>query len=268
MTNPDDILDKILYHGPSSRTLILILAKMKEQGRLKDVVRECRRFLDLHPDDVGLRRLLAEAYEEMGFLALAQREWEQAALMIDNMTTVYWSLAQLYARQRQYAEAADMLRRYLAHHPGESDALALLREMEAAHPLEQVSSENGAPDEKAAPMHDETKEMLVDLATPTIAELYYSQGQIEAAIQTYEHVVRAHPEDTQSFRRFNQLKEMLEGTAGVDDKQPAGHKSQGEKMIAVLESWLLRIRETTYARHVPSTAVYGHRHRQRPLSGC
>ena len=243
MLIPDDIFEKILYHGPSSRTVVLILAKIKEQGRLKDVVRECRRFLHVDPDDVGLRRLLAEAYEEMGFFTLAQSQWEQVTRIIDDMTTVYRSLAKLYARQRQYAEAAGMLRHYLAHHPGESDALALLREMEAARPPEQMGSENQIPDEKAAPTEDETGGMLVDLATPTIAELYYSQGQMEAAVQTYEHVVQAHPEDRESLRRLNHLKEILAGTAGVDDKQLAGHKSRRERMIAVLENWLPRIRE-------------------------
>jgi tetratricopeptide (TPR) repeat protein len=243
MTASDEGLDKILCHGPSAGFLAATLEKMKAEGRLNEVIQQCIRFLDLYPDDLRLRTLLAQSYAEVGFLTLAEYEFKRVATLLDGMTSVYRWLADLYGRQQRYQEAADMLRRYLAHHPQAPEALAYLKEMEAALTPEKALTEMGDLEGDLVPSED----TLVDFATPTIAELYYSQGRIDAAIHTYERLLEERPGDEAFTERLIQLKGMLGGSPESQDQEASTVGGREEIMITILERWLPRIREIPYA---------------------
>jgi len=247
MTGNNDFFDELLSRGPSAGSLFLILSRMKAEGRSGEVVRACFRFLDLYPDDIRLRTLLAESYAEMGFLTLAGTEFEKVVSMIDTLAPAYRSLAGLYEKQDRYSEATDMLRRYLAHYPDHPEATASLKRMEAALLPEETFSEIEAPEEDLAPAEDDFEDALVDFASPTIAELYYSQGRIDAAIHTYEKVLSSNPTDRESLRRLKELKGMLSESGGFEEKPPAAARSQEDRLITILERWLPRIREIRYA---------------------
>ncbi|MDQ1333074.1 MAG: hypothetical protein QG552_24 [Thermodesulfobacteriota bacterium] len=246
MMEHDKLFEEILDHGPSAGSLVLILARMKEEGRLNQVVRACIRFLTLYPDDVRLRTLLAESYAEIGFIALAESEFEKVGVMIDQMASAYRSLAEIYAREQRHSEAADMLTRYLAHYPGQLEALELLRRMETARLPKGALPEIEGPIEDLVPEADEPEDELVDFATPTIAELYYSQGRIDAAIQTYERVLSRHPEDGESLKRLRELKEMVSLSPEIEEQRPSAVRAKKEGMITILERWLPKIRELKY----------------------
>jgi len=248
MAEHEEFLEEILNRGPSAGSLVLILERMKEEGRLNEVVQACLRFLTLYPDDVRLRTLLAESYAQMGFFTLAGIECEKASAMIDDVASVYRLLADIYARQQRDSEAADMLRRYLAHYPGQLEALEFLRRIEAALLPEEALFEVEGTAEDLAPSEDESEEALVDFASPTIAELYYAQGRIDAAIQTYKKVLSSNPADNESLRRLKELKGMTAELPDAEEKGADAVRVQKERMITLLERWLPRIREIKYAR--------------------
>jgi tetratricopeptide (TPR) repeat protein len=247
MPEQDELLENMLRHGPSAGSVVLILKKMKGEGRCHEVVQECIRFLGLYPDDVRLRTLLAESYADMGFITLAGTEFEKVAAMIDDMAPAYRSLAEIYAIQQRQAEAADMLRRYLAHYPGQVDALKLLRQMETAPDTEAALPDLKVPAEDLLIAEEEPEDALVDFASPTIAELYYSQGRIDAAIHTYEKVLINNPADGESIRRLDQLKGMVTESPDIEEKPSAAVRSSKKRMMTILERWLPRIRGIRYA---------------------
>ncbi|MCF8146506.1 MAG: tetratricopeptide repeat protein [Deltaproteobacteria bacterium] len=247
MAESNDFLDEFLSRGPSAGSLFLILSRMKAEGRSGEVVRTCIRFLSQYPDDIRLRTLLAESYAEMGFITLAGSEFEKVVSMIDTLAPVYRSLAGIYEKQQRYSEATDMLRRYLAHYPDHPEAMASLKRMEAALLPEEAVFEIEDPEEDFATAGDDYEDALVDFASPTIAELYYSQGRIDAAIHTYEKVLSSNPTDRESLRRLNELKGMLSESEGFEEKRPSAARSQEDRLITILERWLPRIREIRYA---------------------
>lgn len=247
MTGHDGLFEEILRHGPSAGSLVLLLTKMKEEGRLNEVVQACLRFLPLYPDDVRLRTLLAQSYAGMGFFTLAGMELEKVTAMIDDMASAYRSLADIYEKQKRHSEAADMARCYLAHHPGQLDTLEFLRRMETALlPAESLSAIQG-PGEEADLSEEASEDALVDFATPTIAELYYSQGQTDAAIHTYEKVVRSNPDDNESLGRLNELRGLADRSSVMEDKGEDAALGRKETMISILERWLPKILEIKYA---------------------
>lgn len=245
MADRDDFIDSILSHGPSAGSLHVVLKKMKRDGRLTDVIQTCNRFIGFFPDDIGLRVLLAESYAEAGFISLAAAQLETAAAMIDKLASAYRRLAEIYTAAQRYTEAADMLRRYLAHRPDEPDALALLGRVEmAAREEDKPAGMEPLPEDTLLPedSEDHTDDLLIDFATPTIAELYYEQGRVDAAIDTYETVVRHHPDDATSLNRLAELKAIV--NAAASEKQETGDlRTQKEWLVSTLERWLPKLKE-------------------------
>ena len=136
--------------------------------------------------------------------------------------------------------------------------LKLLEEIRSVHvsdegPLktgelfDDVVSEADDTGDDVIPEIDETGDDLVDFATPTIAELYYSQGKLNAAISTYENVININPDDSKSLKRLIELKEVASEEPGREGKEKDALHVRTEKLIGVLEGWLHKIKKIQYA---------------------
>lgn len=236
----EDTYIQILRHGPSQSTLLIVLTKMREQGRYQEVIEECLKALEKYPDDIRLRRLLAESYSELGFIEEARSELERLTSEIEDLNSVYKLQANVYARQSRTKEASEALKRYLVHNPHDKEAVNLLNQVnEQQEQLAPSSEETSAPPEevKTSP----------NLATPTLAEIYYNQGEIQKAIKTYQEVLSRTPEDKASLRRLKELKRSAYQTAPWDMASQETSEQKKRQIINTLEAWLNKIQEINRA---------------------
>ncbi|RJR47637.1 MAG: hypothetical protein C4576_09255 [Desulfobacteraceae bacterium] len=234
MIMKDDFLDRVLKQAPSSETLFLLLANRKAEGRLKEVIRECIEALGRYPEDARLRGLLAESCYEDGWLSRAESEIETATAKIEELVHLYKLKGLIYSALNKKEDAVKSLELYLAHKPDDNEAVSLLESMKPA----------GESPFKYAPEVDtrtqETAPFSVpEIATPTLAEVYFAQGQIEEAIATYQKVVDRNPDAERSRNRLEELKAM---NSALDQEQEVGGeeeplRSKKEKLIRVLETW-------------------------------
>jgi len=263
MTNWDDLFERIIGHGPSSETLFVVLSRMRESGQLQRVVRESVRALALFPDDIPIRLLLAKTYFDLGLLSQAEGEAEQVITRLENLSEAYKLQAHIYYRQKRHRESADALKVYLAHGEGDEDALRLLEALgltqESVVPEEVGAKEvsigvdewhggesgprRGKADEESAVAAGEA---FPEIASPTLAEIYFSQGQIPEAISTYESVLAQDPDDEGVRQRIAQLKTMLPTRPAAENRKRDGETERTERMIAVLEGWLAGIRKMSW----------------------
>ena len=97
-----------------------------------------------------------------------------------------------------------------------------------------------------SPVGDKAGAFFDDLATPTIAEIYFDQGQLEAAVSVYEKVISKNPRDEKALVRLKELKSLLESAEShaFQEKKAIHNK---ERMIEILERWLPRIKEIAHA---------------------
>jgi len=236
-----DLFKRILRSGPSQSTLYCILTQMKDQGKISQVIQECIEALRFYPDDTRLRKLLADCYSETGYVGLAQAELERIVSQIHDLVTAFKIQGEIYAKQKRTKEAAAAFKKYLAHYPEDVEALARLRESEAfdkEKPSEAPIGEKPDTEEPAKEMD----EFVAGLATPTLAEIIFDQGQVHEAISVYEKVVSDNPKDQASAARLAELRKMVAEEPVVKAEQP--HRMSKEKMIAILEDWLTRIRNS------------------------
>jgi tetratricopeptide (TPR) repeat protein len=103
-------------------------------------------------------------------------------------------------------------------------------------------------EEVVAELHEESvepeeKDEFAELATTELAEIYYNQGLINEAINTYELALLNNPDDKTSMERLAELKALNtdepEQQTGADDIL----RERKIRMITVLEKWKERMQE-------------------------
>ena len=207
MANIDDLYTRILADGPSPKTLFHLLSRLKREGQLRRVIQESLKALNAYPNDIHIRRLLAETYFEAGLVSQAEAELEKVSALIGDFTDTYKLQAQIYMKQKRKQEATRSLELYLAHRPDDQEALDFLNTLtpeqetpvqDLQPPVEEIPAEPEKQDmvEEAPAAEEEPPE----IATPTLAQIYFEQGQIEEAINTYEMIIAQDPEDESSKR--------------------------------------------------------------------
>jgi len=245
MGESNELFTRILSSGPSQSTLFLLLTEIKKQGQTDDVIRECVKALNIYPDDYRLRRLLAECYLDAGLIDQSEKELEKVASHIEHLIPVYKIQAESYARQGKVKEAAEALKKYLSHRPDDTEALAL---------QDRIKPEQQKPAPKVLePLHDvveedEDTELFAELATPTLAEIYYNQGLIQEAINTYRSILSADPGDEAAAKRIKELIALAEAEADTPITSEDIIRERKKRMLGILEGWLDRIQESSHAR--------------------
>ena len=253
MGKPSDLLGRILTHGPSQNTIFLVLTEMTKEGRFSEVIQECLKALSVYPDDIRLRNLLAESYLEAGFISLAEAELSRVTAELEPLTSAYKLQARIYIQQGKVEESSVSLKRYLALNPDDEEAIDLFVKILSAEAVpepevkpfdggakKQPEEEEFGEDETKAAAAEEEEE-IVDLATPTLAELYFSQGQIQEAIETYEKVLLNNPDDKRSEQRLNELRTPHDKETEPQPSEEDAARAKKEKAIEILEGWLSRV---------------------------
>jgi tetratricopeptide (TPR) repeat protein len=96
-------------------------------------------------------------------------------------------------------------------------------------------------------LNQEEKDEFAELATTELAEIYYNQGLINEAINTYELALLANPDDKTSMERLAELKAL---NGDKPEQQTAADdilRERKKRMITVLEEWMDRMQELSHA---------------------
>ena len=234
MKTSDDLFKMILANSPSSETVFLLLSKMKEDGNLENVIEGCHKALDMFPHDIQIRHLLAQTHFEMDQIPQAEKEMASLTSQMSDLMSIYKLQAEVFHGQNKTEETIQSLDRYLSFHGDDQEALHLLESLRPTKETPDIEKE----------LEPDDKKGLLEIATPTLAEIYFDQGQLQEAIDIYEKVVSQNPDDMLSKQRLEELKvmtlaeEKMVESKGVVDKV----RQKKEKMIAVLEAWKANIR--------------------------
>ncbi len=149
-------------------------------------------------------------------------------------------------------------------HPEASEAMPVVEplpvEVESA-PVEPLPVEPVAPSEHAAaatpPSKSSSKSSSSksgdEIETPTMAELYASQGHFDKAVLVYRNLLTRDPNETQYLERIEELEMLANAAADSATAAPAatseargdGLTESGRRQtIEVLEQWLDGIRRS------------------------
>lgn len=214
MALPDETYNKIMDKIATPQSNLLLIELLKDQGDTSSLIKACLKSLKIFPNDIAVRKILAETYFEQGYAGLAEGEIDTICNEIDTFTKIYKTKAKLYKKEGRFDEAIETLKLYSGHCPDDQEAKELLSEL-IAHKGEEKSV----------------------LITPTMAEIYFNQGEIEEAINIYREIVKAFPDDKQYRTRLNELENMNEPQK-EDEIERDMAKEKKLRLISKLETWL------------------------------
>lgn len=215
----DEIYNEILNKPVTPGQSLLLIKTLKEKGEPEIAIKACLKALEFFPDDINIRKALAEIYLEKGSIELAETELEELCKKIDELSSIFKLQAELFMKKDRTKEAINSLRLYLAHQSNDQEAVQLLSKLSTL-----------------------PKQKPSILPTSTLAEIYYKQGELEEAIKIYEQTVKAFPDDEKSKLRLKELKEIKE----TEEHRKAKEEPLKEKklrLIRVLERWLSNIEQ-------------------------
>lgn len=212
----DEIIDKTAT-TPGAR--LILIGILKKEEKPEKAIKACIKALEYFPDDIDIRKLLIEAYIEQGLIEPAELELTKLCKQIDELASIFKVQAKLFKREGRIEEAINSLKIYLAHHTSDQEAAQLLSELSASIEKEPLA-----------------------LPTPTLAEIYYNQGEIEEAVNIYDQVVKAVPDDEKSKVRLNELKELKEAEERRKAKEGILRRNK-LRIIEILEKWLANIEQ-------------------------
>ncbi len=215
----DEIYNEILNKPVTPGQSLLLIKALKEEGEPETAIKACLKALEFFPDDINIRKALAEIYLEKGSIELAETELEELCKKIDELSSIFKLQAELFMKKDRTNEAINSLRLYLAHQSNDQEAAQLLSKLSAL-----------------------PKQKPSILPTSTLAEIYYKQGELEEAIKIYEQTVKAFPDDEKSKFRLKELKEIKETEEHRKAKEEP-LKERKLRLIRVLERWLSNIEQ-------------------------
>jgi tetratricopeptide (TPR) repeat protein len=214
----DDIYDEIIDKIATPKARLLLVETLKKEGKPQTVIQACKKVLEVFPDDISIRRLLAETYFEDESLDLAEIELDKIAQEINKLSYIYKLQSELFRRQNRIDDAVHSLQLYLAHNEQDREAADLLAEL--SQPEEEPSA----------------------LPTSTLAELYYKQGELDEAIKVYEQVVASSPDDEKAKNRLDELRGEKEAQEGELERLQSARERK-LKLLGVLERWLAAVED-------------------------
>lgn len=264
MDIPENSIIEILENSPSQGTLYVLLSTLKESGRQNLVIRECLKSLFRFPDDLTLRKILAEAYLEEGRFFEAESEFNKVTKGIKALSGVYKSLAEINVRLKQEKKAIESLKQYHAISPEDEDAAILLEELLATSAVSSIelseeridtdipeTAEPGDADilETMEPdnidiMEAREEEELHEIITVSLAETYFDQGKLAEAREIYEKLAHKDPENESVKARLDEISALMEPKEEPEIMQVEDTiRQKKERVISVLDSWRSNIRE-------------------------
>ncbi len=218
MAGLDEIYDEVIDKIATPKARLLLVEMLKKEGKPQTVIHACQKVLEIFPDDIHIRRLLAETYAEEGSLDLAEKELGEITKKIDELSYVFKFQSDLFRRENKIDDAIHALQLYLAHNESDQEAADLLAELSA--PKEEPSA----------------------LPTSTLAELYYKQGELDEAIKVYEQVVDSSPDDEKAKHRLDELQKEKKTQVGEREKVKS-IRERKVKLLGVLERWLAAVEQ-------------------------
>jgi len=245
MKDIHDRYHRILTEGGASPALFQALSELREAGDTAAVLRGCSEALSRFPGDIRILQLMAEVCLENGCLSLAESQIEKATEKIEDLIPAYRLKAEIYLRGGRTDDARKALRVFLAHRPEDPEALALLEELQrVATPPAPAPLTEAGPEAASMPRPGPDAPSAPGIATPTLAEVYFSQGQLQEAAATYEQYLSRNPQAERCRERLEEIQAMISPPPLEESEvrtDPARVKR--EKMLNVLETWRSRIRE-------------------------
>ena len=206
----DTLLIKWDAH-PGSLIFARVASAYLRSDNTNQAIQVCEQGLSQHSDYANGHMVMAMCYFKVGLLEQAIRECERVLELDREHPSAFFYLGEIYAEQKQFDQALHAYQKVLQHDPYNESAQERLAQLQTrtAESGSRLNPE-GAEDDRQAPMDD-------SIITPTLADIYASQGLTERAIHVLRCFLGRASNQEDVLRRIRELEEELRITQAGGD---------------------------------------------------
>jgi tetratricopeptide (TPR) repeat protein len=205
---------------PGSPFFARVASAYLRQGKTMQAIELCAQGLKTFPDYATGHLVLGQCYEALGRTIEAMLEYRRALKILPDNPAMQKLMRDIEQREkeafvafaeeraRKLTERKDSLsvEEYLSEEPTEKESTVefLLKRLQVARRAAPGTEhgQSGATDERPA-------SATISIVTPTLAEIYASQGEYDAAIDAYGKLVVQRPQEAERYeKRIAQLEQL------------------------------------------------------------
>ncbi len=207
--------------NPSSPYFARVAASYLQEGKALEAMELCARGLEDHPQYAAGHLILGKCYEAVGRSIEALLEYRRALKILPDNPTLQKLMVDIERREKEsfaaFAEERgkrlharkDTLTadEYVADETGEKESTVefLLKRLQASQQPPAAGGREGQK-EGAGKRADIPAGSIV---TPTLAEIYASQGEYDEAVEAYRMLIGQRPDEAERYeKRIAQLEQL------------------------------------------------------------
>lgn len=227
-----EFLERLARTDPSSPALLGLSRAYLVQKDPESSARLAQEVLSAHPGHLEAALLTAQALLEQNRLEAVRGILDQASGRLAEMALIFRELASLYETTGDTDQAARV----------HQASLALISEAKTGEVGDFVmeSSEGSEPVQEGP------------VPTETLAGLYLEQGSVEKALEIYNQILEANPDNTSIRERIEELQDLpaplSEEAARAASRSPSDAKMRYINKLARLQLAAKNVREAAQIR--------------------
>ena len=207
--------------NPASPLFARVAASYLQQGRALEAMELCNQGLGAHPQYAAGHLILGKCYETVGRSIEALLEYRRALKILPDNPTLHKLMDNIEQREKESfaAFAEERAKRlqarkdtltvdeYIADETAEKESTVefLLKRLQATKQAQSPSEQ----DVGKLGTEKHLERAAGSIVTPTLAEIYASQGEYAEAVEAYRTLIGQRPEETERYeKRIAQLEQL------------------------------------------------------------
>jgi len=189
-------LERIYEENPETRLFLALAEEYFRDGQMEKAAEVCRAGLEIYPGYTSARVTLARSLTDLGQDEAAEQELGTVLGNSPDNLIASRLFASLLIRQGRLAEAGPEVDRLLELSPDDEEGLRLRQRLHGDPPP--------APEPPPAPATEQPQ-----IKTSTLARLYEEQGLHQKALEVYQTLLAADPDNSELADRAEALRQRL-----------------------------------------------------------
>ncbi|MGI9533874.1 MAG: tetratricopeptide repeat protein [Thermodesulfobacteriota bacterium] len=199
----------MLKDDPSSNCFVLLAEILIKRKKIEDALKVLVNGLRHNKHNITARFLLGKIYFERWMIDNAKREFEKVIKLAPDNIAVSKILIQIYTSEENIDAALKVAKKLLFYHQENEEIKLIINQLSTGNYIKEPDKPSIDNDSVINPLSaylTETSGNEVDLATETLANLYFEQGHHARAIEILNKLLEQNPGNNELLEKIEKIK--------------------------------------------------------------
>ena len=209
LENLENKYTKMLKDDPTSNCFVLLAEVLIKRKKVDEALKVLVNGLRHNKHNITARFLLGKIYFERWMIDNAKREFEKVIKLAPDNIAVSKILIQIYSSEEDFNSALQVAKKLSFYHPENEEIKIIVRQLSDGKSFKETGktvNENNTPSHIPVYPTDDLITEDGNLATETLANLYFEQGHHDQAIKILNKLLEQNPGDVELLKKIEAIK--------------------------------------------------------------